>query len=288
MLYYTDYESNTTDLKVEFYGYEDCQPNQSFGPEVRELFVLHFIEKGSGKFYCDNQVHSLKQGDLFLLKPGVETYYQADDEEPWSYFWIGLSGNKSMNYLQQSTLYIENILTNISKKDAVKFEEIFRGIIDLMGLNNFNTYYHLSLFEKTYSLLSLLIAVSARDELNNLSQKRTYAIQAKNYIDAHYAKDIRINELAETMALNRSYLTRIFKEEYDISPKNYLTQVRMEKAKQLLVDTDWLITKISQTVGYNDVLAFSSSFKTYTDVSPTEYRETYEQYHHSIIRRKNE
>ncbi|UUX35097.1 AraC family transcriptional regulator [Fundicoccus culcitae] len=284
MLYYTDYESNTTDLKVEFYGFEDCKPNQSYGPEVRDLFVLHFIRSGKGTFYVGENTYHLGEGDFFLLLPKVETYYQADSNDPWSYFWIGLNGNKIINYLQQSSLFNDMILRNLSKENIVKFDDKFSSIIDLMGLNNFNTYYHLSLFEKTYSLLRLLITVSPSNDNNQLTQKKKYVIQLKNYLDSNYSKEVTIAEIANKMALNRSYLSRIFKEEYDISPKNYLTHLRMEKAKQLLIDTEQSISSISEVSGYKDVLTFSAAFKLHTKYSPTHFRQTYDSKNQAIIR----
>lgn len=285
MLYYTDYESNTTDLKIEFYGFEDCKPNQSFGPDVRNQFVLHYIQSGKGTFYCNGNSYRLGKGDFFLLKPGVETYYQADEKKSWSYYWIGLSGNKVFNYLQQSSLFNDTVLTGVTKDYVKKFTDKFSDIIDLMGLNNFNTYYHLSLFEMTYSLLRLLITVSSDNGHSTLTDKKRYVIQMKNYIDSNYSKEIIIAEIANKMALNRSYLSRIFKEEYQMSPKNYLSNLRIEKAKQLLLDTDQSISTVSVEVGYKDVLAFSRAFKVHTNYSPSHYRESYYTKNHTVISR---
>lgn len=285
MLYYTDYESNTTDLKIEFYGFEDCKPKQSFGPTVRDLFVLHYIQSGSGVFYCNGESYPLGKGDFFLLVPGIETYYQADSNTPWSYYWIGLSGNKVTTYLQESTIFNDMTLTGLTSSQHQKFDRKFSEIIDLMGLNNFNIYYHLSLFEKTYSLLRLLITVSARPDTSQLTQKKKYAIQLKNYLDSNYSKEVAIAAIADKMALNRSYLSRIFKEEYQLSPKHYLTSLRMEKAKQLLVDSQLPISNISVEVGYKDVLTFSSAFKSHTSFSPTHFRESHDEVNNTIISR---
>ena len=63
-------------------------------PSVRDNFVLHFITKGKGVFHINkNEIH-LEAGDLFLLPKNMVTYYQADAEDPWSYYWIGISGTR--------------------------------------------------------------------------------------------------------------------------------------------------------------------------------------------------
>ena len=51
MLIFSEYQTGTIDLLLDFYGYEDCQPNYSFGPAIRDGFVLHFITKGKGVFH---------------------------------------------------------------------------------------------------------------------------------------------------------------------------------------------------------------------------------------------
>ncbi|CTK88301.1 msm operon regulatory protein [Streptococcus pneumoniae] len=83
MLVFSEYQTGTIDLALSFYGYEECTPNYSFGPAIRDTYVLHYITKGQGKFHYKGKIVDLKEGDFFLLKPEELTFYQADSKEPW-------------------------------------------------------------------------------------------------------------------------------------------------------------------------------------------------------------
>jgi msm operon regulatory protein len=105
MLVFSEYQTDTIDLALDFYGYEDCPKNYEFGPSVRDNFVLHFITEGKGVFHFNKKEIHLEAGDLFLLPKNMVTYYKADAEEPWSYYWIGISGTKVSDFMRFSTLH---------------------------------------------------------------------------------------------------------------------------------------------------------------------------------------
>ena len=97
------------------------------------------------------------------------------------------------------------------------------------------------------------------------------------YISHHYQEKVKINELADYIGVNRSYLTSSFKKAVGCSPQEYLVNLRMEKAKNLLKNTDMPINAVAAAVGYQDQLAFSKIFKQNFTVSPKEYRKTKEE-----------
>lgn len=104
MLVFSEYQTGTIDLALSFYGYEECTPNYSFGPAIRDTYVLHYITKGQGKFHYKGKIVDLKEGDFFLLKPEELTFYQADSKEPWAYYWLGITGGKSPDYFALSQI----------------------------------------------------------------------------------------------------------------------------------------------------------------------------------------
>ena len=84
MLFFSEYQTGTIDLSLSFYGYEECTPNYSFGPAIRDTYVLHYITKGKGQFHYNGKIVDLKTGDFFLLKPDELTFYQANSQDPWA------------------------------------------------------------------------------------------------------------------------------------------------------------------------------------------------------------
>lgn len=100
-----------------------------------------------------------------------------------------------------------------------------------------------------------------------------YVKHAMEYIAHHYREKIKINELADYIGVNRSYLTSSFKKNIGCSPQEYLVNLRMEKAKGLLRNSSMQINAIAASVGYQDQLAFSKIFKQHFGASPKAYRE---------------
>ena len=95
------------------------------------------------------------------------------------------------------------------------------------------------------------------------------------YIEQHLAEEITLDSLAECLHFNKSYLGVLFKNIYGISLKKYVSQLRMERAKELLLTTDNSITYIAKKTGFKSIHYFSYVFKRVENMSPQEYRMMY-------------
>ena len=97
--------------------------------------------------------------------------------------------------------------------------------------------------------------------------------QARNYIDRHYMDpNISLNEVAAQVNLSPSHFSMVFSQETSQTFKEYLTEVRIRKAKELLRMTNAKSYEIAYQVGYNDPHYFSYVFRKNTGLSPTEFR----------------
>lgn len=93
----------------------------------------------------------------------------------------------------------------------------------------------------------------------------------RRYIDENCAT-ATLEEISELFHLNLSYISRLFKKKMSVNFTDYVTQVRMEKARRLLNDSDCLISEVCVIVGYSDPRSFSKAFKKYFGVSPRDFR----------------
>jgi two-component system response regulator YesN len=112
------------------------------------------------------------------------------------------------------------------------------------------------------------------NQLQSLSQENPTIFMIRDYISKHYSDySLSIKDISDHVHLSSSYLCTVFKTETGKTLNQYITEFRIEKAKQLLNDPRNKITDISSRVGYSDGNYFGKSFKKEVGLSPSEYRE---------------
>lgn len=92
------------------------------------------------------------------------------------------------------------------------------------------------------------------------------------YLQEHLAEDIKLSDLADEFHLNAQYISQLFKNEIGVGFHVYLTNMRMEKAKKLLLTTVLSISEIAEQTGFNDYRVFTKVFKKSENITPTQYR----------------
>jgi two-component system response regulator YesN len=97
--------------------------------------------------------------------------------------------------------------------------------------------------------------------------------KAKTYIEENYSKDISLDDVSRIVDISSYYFSKLFKEETGENFIEYLTNIRIEKAKKLLQNREISIKNICADTGYSDPNYFSRIFKKQVGVTPTEYRE---------------
>ncbi|HEM6136868.1 TPA: AraC family transcriptional regulator [Streptococcus suis] len=266
---YNEFDSHNFDLNVDHYGAEQCDSGYSFGPTIRDNYVLHFITNGKGKITIDGETTNLQAGDLFVLPKNQSIFYQADENEPWTYTWVGFSGSRAETILSQTRLLEKYFLHSHLES------EILKKMIDInqTEVQSLPMITELILIGHLNQLLAALVQEFPNDSLKEASTlAKTYVHHAIKIIHSQYNSPVKVSAIAEKLALSRSYLYKIFKQETGYSIKDYIVQVKMNHACQLLANPDLSITEIANSVGYQDPLTFSSAFKNQYHQSPSDYR----------------
>jgi two-component system response regulator YesN len=101
-------------------------------------------------------------------------------------------------------------------------------------------------------------------------------LKAARYMEEHYSEPLPLQQVASQVHLNAAYFSHLFKKETGCSFVDYLLELRMEKAKQLLSNTDMKITEVSGMIGYDLPNYFAKLFKQTTGLSPKDYRKLYQ------------
>ena len=241
MLVFSEYQTGTIDLSLSFYGYEECTPNYSFGPAIRDTYVLHYITKGKGQFHYKGKIVDLKAGDFFLLKPDELTFYQADSQDPWAYYWLGITGGRAPDYFALSQISDQSYLTQSNNCHTQTTAKLVENIVRFAQITKSNELAQLHIMGQLHELMFHLGTIAPNQKKKNISST------------------------------------------HQLSPKEYLLFVRMNRAQQLLEHTNETIKVIAYSVGFSDPLHFSKAYKQFFHKTPSQTRN---EYSNSLLARK--
>lgn len=237
----------STDLLPTVLGEEECLPSHSFGPYIREYFLIHYCIKGKGTFCVNGKTHEVGQGEIFIICPGQVTVYTADADDPWHYAWIGFSGKEAERI---------RTLPPVMPYHAETFLRVAE--FARMGVTNCEIYLS-HIYEIFYYLFS------------NSGTNSDVCKQVKDYIRLNYMQELSVESISARFTLNRRYLSRIFKAKYGVAIKEYIVSVRISKAAEFL-GAGYNVSEAALMSGYPDQFAFSKMFRKVMGVSPSEYR----------------
>jgi len=260
-------KSPITDLTVSNCGFENCDPSHSFGPAIRDYYLLHFVQTGNGRFTTNHGTFTIGEGGLFLINPGELTYYKAHETDPWNYSWVGFDGIKAKLILSNLGFCDSNPILYTSEISAVGslFDQMNRLVTESFSPE-------LGCLGFLYQILQYFVKENPIDNNSKKHNGRVLLEKTIHYFEENFPYDITIKQVADHIGLDRTALFRIFKSECGLSPKEYLIRFRIKKASELLQKTSLSIAEISSSVGMDNTAHFSTIFKNRLDISPREYR----------------
>ena len=247
-------------LNIDSIGYSKNPNITKFGPAQRKQFILHFVISGKG-YFNGNEVC---EGEGFVITPSLLEHYFPDKENPWEFIWVISTDNKFKDILKVLNADSE---TRIFKHNAT---ENLKTIVQTVKLKNNQI---ISSFEALEMFLHILKTFKNGDnKLENKSNKDLYLDVAVNYIKNNIALSVNVKTLTDILGISQTYLHRIFKENFGVSTKQYISDYRLNEAKKLLIETELSVTQIAASVGFSDVLSFSKFFSKCVGISPQNYR----------------
>lgn len=278
-------------VRLYFSGYEQTAPSHTCGPGIWPHYLLHYVLSGSGTFKSEKHSWRLTAGDAFLIIPGVVSAYAADSRDPWEYCWIGFDGRDAADILAACGLTASAPVFNsaaarfasvpcvpvpsvpfssasLERADSFSMDpagQCLLSINETLYSQPGNTYLHLSLLYRFFSIL-------CPDLGNAAKNSSTYLQKALDYLRHNYAYDIKIQDVARYVGIDRTYLYKLFSRELGISPQQYLIKLRLSMAKRLLSSTDLRITEISNSCGFTDSASFCHHFQARFSITPTQFR----------------
>ncbi len=232
---------------------------------------LIFVPEGKGSIIIDKKKYPIKEGMLFYIRPYIQQTIEIDTGGPGCFLTVHFSyAHVSFN---DSRWNIRNQAEGLPLQAAQEMKEhyyvndIFKKMVD--SWNSKLPGYEFI----TRTLLQQLLAAYFQ---NTSRQDRNYSVSLKvekiiSYMHEHIADKMTLTGLAESAQLSPAYLSRSFKEITGYSAIEFLNRIRIDKAKELIIEGNKKVREVAHELGFADEFYFSRIFKKIEGASPSEY-----------------
>lgn len=243
---------------------------------------IFYITKGYGKLIMKDSEINLKANDFIIINSNLmhteSNIQDRPDLDNLEYIVIGVKGisisefNKNENDDDIMDYFINKYIFKMSfSNDKNILIELIKNIHKEMTEDSiFSSEYANSLL---IILLINILRLNGNDIIIENDFKKNKQLEyIKSYIDSHFSMDLNLDILSKIGYINKYYLIHQFKKLYDITPMDYVNEVRYNTAKDLLINSNLSIQEISSNVGFNSQSYFNQLFKKKSGLTPTRYR----------------
>ncbi|PJJ62293.1 AraC family transcriptional regulator [Compostimonas suwonensis] len=226
--------------------------------------VIIACTAGRGSYRISGEEHPVTAGQVLVIPRDTPHSYRADEDDPWTIWWIHVAGSDVADLLGSARVTAERPLLAVPDIHRVA------GLVDeIIG--------RLEQDETERTLLGAsgaawhLLALLGADQAP-LDSRSDPVSEAQNYLRARIGTRISVGELAALVGLSPSHFSALFRAKTGTGVVEYQTRLRMGVARELLDMTDRTIEQTARAVGYPDSFYFSRQFRTIHGMSPSEYR----------------
>ena len=259
----TDYEKQNG-IYANRVGANIAMPNYHIGPRVTPYYYLLCVIEGEGQFIQQGKTYQLKENDIFCLLPQVIHEYYSNPKHPLKKFILAFNGKQAIQTLAQIGLTPEqpHRTNGVTKQTIDAFLQLFRHhdhpITRLSGI---------------YTILQTLTVNQLTTSPTTAYENIDWLTQGKHHIEHYFLEQLTVEQIADKVGIERTHFTKMFTKRFNLSPMQYILQLRMNEASLLLQHTNYQIIEIAHAVGYQDISSFSKAFKRQVGVSPVRYRQ---------------
>lgn len=242
-----------------------------------DMLEICFMETGSQYYQIGEKNFLLKGGDLLITPPNTIHGSSSFPEEKGSLFWMIIKVPKTpfklLNLTTKESKLLIGRLLNLENQHFKGSADIKKTLFEIFTSYNKKDDSLKKIEITNYILNFLLKVIKCGDKIspNTLSGDIEYCCK---YIEENIYQKISINELAEKINLSESRFKHKFKEQIGTPPNEYIVKIKIEKAKILIRNNKLSITDLAYDLGFSTASYFSTVFKKYQGVTPTEFKLT--------------
>jgi len=270
-------------------------------PRIIYDYEMIFVVSGECHYLIEGEVYKLEAGCLHVMRPHVRHHAYVPPGGSFHYYavhfdpvYMGEELDFSADHVYVNIDYphldVVPIEETLAERPVVEFSDIvlpyvtavrepqryqrlFQRLLDYFQSRTPG--YHLGMRACMLDIFTLLVEERTTAEgIDNRHPHKAVILEAMQFMGQHYMHDLPLAELSGRFYLSPNYFRSLFKQATGTTPLEYLTGIRMEKAKELMLAEQHTISQISGMVGYPDLHYFSRLFKKWEGLSPRNYMDS--------------
>lgn len=246
----------------------ELKAGQMLGTSVRSHYMLYYTLSGRGSVCHGKTAYPLTVNKGLFVLPNTPVNGQAAEGEGWNCLQIGFSGQKVERFfaaMKGDFLEKPFMCTQNQKLEALANQILAlpKGTLEQVLYREF----------LLYSFFSVLMQEDVFGQnFGGRKEKNPYVAEALCYISDHFAEPMLVGKAASHLGISRNYFFLLFKQSMGCSPLDYIIRFRLERAAELLKQTEYSVDVIAASCGYQEPAVFSRAFKKKYGKSPSQYR----------------
>nr|WP_240343874.1 AraC family transcriptional regulator [Paenibacillus sp. SYP-B3998] len=230
------------------------------------LFVFKI---GTGVLYIDNNQYHFAPGKSYIVPPGSSLCVQSDFDCETSYFLITFTTLQSKPN-DETVVYTHPIIPNRYELSAYPFSRLIRLIEELYAGRDCSS--DIEWYTQQLRFMQLMGFVLEHNLRSDHSLSATHSVENTiQYLNRHYMENITVKQLVQLANVSQWQFTPIFQELTGKKPLDYLTDLRINHAKELLRSSDEPLREIAAKVGFADEYYFNRRFRNTAGITPKQY-----------------
>ena len=232
-------------------------------------FQINYITHGQGIYETETGRYQVRSGSLMVTRPGMWHRYRPDKKSGWTENYIGFDGTIPRDIFSQDRSWSERVIFHIGNRE--EFIDTYHKIFEMIQEEKPG-------FQQVASgmIMKLLGLIVSLEKQRNFSGKRMEKVirEVCFEIRENIGKDVDFKRYAEDNHMGYSYFRKMFKQYTGIAPVQYQLDLKIRRAREMLVSTDRTIKEIAYDLGFQSIHYFSRIFKKKTGMAPSEIRKT--------------
>ena len=234
-----------------------------------DCYQLIYITDGGGLYFSSPETSiPVKSGDMFLLKPHTWHSYFPDLNTGWTEYWIGLQGYNIDNRFRNNFYRPDQVVFKVGLRDDVV--GLYEKALDIARKEKASYQQYLA------GIANLILGIMMYSDRNSIFQENevySRINRAKIIMRERMTSGISLEAVASEVNMSYSWFRKLFKEYTGLSPANYIQEMKIERAKNMLMTSELSIKEIAYLLNFESVSYFSLTFRNRTGKTPTEYRQ---------------